>query len=284
MSEKERFKLMMGVLRDHPWLFDRSESLAQLLFEDCKDVVQQGVVFDFLKKFNYFDEQSYHAGMSEIARRVKFISEGIHPSKVVVAGVGMGSESDSSNEAVYKLKTIFPVLGWEPGVLLNTCDRVPQKFKEIGGEIIFLVDEFVGSGQTLRGRYNTLSNRFRDGGVAVPRMVFVLFAGMRFSIESLRQEGLVVEVVHSLERALDGGELQSGVEVASQTLLEIGEKLSSECGKERRDDFGYGGVQALYYRVFGNIPNNVLPLFWWPAYRDMGRRNSLFNRSGMQGD
>lgn len=244
------------------------------LYDLCDNDIQRNLIRDLIIRFHCFDEEIYNLALMQI---VEYISNlGYNIQNTAIVAFCHDSSADSSQEILQDLKVpITKRLNYTIKTI-NRFDRI-QKAYNSGYRHFIAVDEFLGSGQTICNRYKDFSGKnLKDATID-----FCLVAGMSDAISYARGKGINVYVAYEMQKGISyyykGTELDTNKKEMS--LLES--KLADTINMTNLNDylFGYGQSEALYSRLYKNVPNNVFPIMWWKYYKDHTNRNTLFDRA-----
>ena len=61
-------------------------------------------------------------------------------------------------------------------------------------------------------------------------------------------------------------------------MLRLESYLQAKHDNLELPSLGDGEAEALYYMKYGNTPNSVFPVFWWPFLADGTERTTLLDR------
>ena len=255
--KKDDFTLLKKLFDKHPWLNDRFDGLTKLLFEDCKVIAQKELVSFLLEKMYYIDASEYRES-------IKTISEVIIDSRLqnntIIYASAYDRKPDSSQELVYKLKVHLAELGWRKPNIYSQIN----KLKDINeGNHIFIVDEFIGTGQTMYSRFTEVQRMLKDKKFLECTITIISVTGTQEGVKYLKEQDIDIQVFNELPKGISDNykdkekylDIMRDLETVNLAPISEDEVLPS---------LGYGGSEALYKREDGNTPNNVFPIFWWP--------------------
>ena len=243
------------------------------LYDLCDNDIQRNLIKDLIIRFHCFDEEIYNLALMQIVEYISNLGYNIQDTAIVA--FCHDSSADSSQEVLQDLKVpITKKLNYTIKTI-NRFDHL-QRIYNVGYRHFIAVDEFVGSGQTICNRYKDfLSKNLKNATID-----FCLVAGMSDAISYARSKGINVYVAYEMQKGIsnyyDGKELETNKREMS--LLES--KLADTINQTKLNDylFGYGQSEALYSRLYKNVPNNVFPLMWWKRYKNNLSRNTIFDR------
>jgi hypothetical protein len=143
-----------------------------------------------------------------------------------------------------------------------------------------IIDEFLGSGQTMIGRVNQLKNDLKDSGEV--EIKFCFLAGMKFAIKNIQEQGYEVYCAIQLDKAISEKYQPKQRKILVTRMENLEAKLKNDIDEFDLNDFkfGYNRAEALYSLegCQGNTPNSVFPIFWWPRDVISKERKTLLVR------
>ena len=86
-------------------------------------------------------------------------------------------------------------------------------------------------------------------------------------------------VVYRLKPGLSGYMNGADLLEALQQMEVFEDRLEQVFSDLDLPRLGWGKAEALYSRHRGNCPNNVFPIFWWPASKGNILRKPIFPRT-----
>ncbi|MFB2121695.1 hypothetical protein [Parapedobacter sp. 2B3] len=276
MNLKKRYynKLVQLYIRQN-WLNSKEAEIDQLL-KLCNNEGKENLVFKLLSDFSYLNNDNLSMLLNDIATYI--INEtGFVQKETQILAITQDDNADSGQKMLDQIKVPLFKLGWRSPELVNNFSKVAKRFNK-GLNKIVIVDEFVGSGKTLRGKLNFLQGVL-NGDYQVK---FCFLAGIKTTIDQLRGEGVDIfcplQLTKGISESFAGVELKKAEDNMLELELELAEKIND---KQLFDySFGYGGAEALYTMegCNGNTPNSVFPIFWWLLDKKNNLRNTLLTR------
>jgi hypothetical protein len=204
---------------------------------------------------------------------------GFEKHRTQIVSMSYDSDADSGQMVLYFLKNPIHAKDWKECELVNTIGKCYKKHRDDGRNQIVLVDEFVGSGQTLRNRVKELKNNIN--GEYSLKCCFI--AGMDWVLKELEEEGIEVFCPLRLKRGISDYYNDENLRVAENLMLDLEISLQQEIAEKElfTYTFGYGVAEALYSLegCNGNTPNSVFPIFWWPQRSGAKNRATLLTRA-----
>ncbi|WP_315112544.1 phosphoribosyltransferase [Clostridium intestinale] len=143
-------------------------------------------------------------------------------------------------------------------IRIEKLDALPKGINSKCGSIIFLVDDFIGTGDTALDALKEL----KDAGISNNKIIIVSILGMSLGIDKLRKMGIKVFSLFIKDRGItdkyDGKELEQ--------KKAIMRSIEEDMNIVTKLNFGYQGSEALV--TMARTPNNTFPVFW-----DTGKKN-----------
>lgn len=267
MKELEQRKALtvMSLCERHDWLVNKTDKLMNLI-DECQNEEEVRLVEELLDRFLIIKEKERDEAYDAMA---DYINSVVQDGNSLIVAMTRGSSPDSGQKVVSELRTFLAYRGLRKIYKLNRFDYLSRKrFKDFDNFII--VDEFVGSGKTIRNRIQDLRNMFPKANIH-----FCMMAGMEANISDIQKDMESNEHIfchYKLKKGIFGHYIGSELIDKTMTMVRLERRLDSVVGKKDiyEYSFGYGNAQSLVGFGQYNIPNSVFPIFWWPN-RDFGR-------------
>lgn len=271
--KRKNFNEIGKILEKNIWLIDKFEQLMQLLYSDCKTIDERDLIINMIERVYYMSTLEYKESINIIADD---IVTNCKMQDTIIYALAIDRTSDSSNVITYDLKVALAERGWLKSRVYSTMN----KLKDIQeNDTIYLVDEFVGSGQTLKGRYEYLHRHMKEQKYQNKVNMFSIVA-MKHAIKYLEDNNINLHSVVDLEKGIsdyyDVSELDTKVKVLEDLEKRV---LSVKYLDEDMYTLGYNNSETLFKREGGNTPNNVFPIFWWPETIDGHLRENIMVRA-----
>lgn len=275
--DKSEFNILFDVCMKHHWLLQKKEALSHLLFVDCTDTDSRNIVLQLIDKIKYISDMEYNSLLKSLAQNI--VQTESDPNNVQLVAMTGDSGADSAQAVLYSLKSILEQNDWEGYLLVNRYDhsyKESQK-RNFQHKKIILVDNFIGTGDTVLGRIRMLHSQYKDKNYEIcVKVVFCTELGKR----RLEQEGIDVFVVtEPLKKVIDDFYEPEEANIFKQKIREIESKFLPNFGERVLHSLGYGDGQIALAIQDLNTPNNVLPIFWWKYYLDNSKRPVILHRA-----
>lgn len=273
--KKEDYNKIMNLYMRQGWLIPKQDKLLELV-DFCKKNESKNLVFSLLDRFNYLNNGTLEILLNNISDYI--INESDFEEKnSQLLSMTYDDEADSGQKVLDILKMPLFQKGWKNIKTVNKIGKSVKYYKE-GKNQIVLIDEFIGSGKTLRGRIQYLKNNI-PGDFEI---ICCFIAGTKETIQQLENDGIKVFCALQLEKGISEYYKNEDLKQAEDLMLDLELKLAQKINDKELYDFsfGYGDAQALYTLegCNGNTPNSVFPIFWWLLDFNKNDRNTLLTR------
>ena len=233
---------------------------------------------ELLQRYTYISENQYRDSIYLIA---EYIDMEFNLPDTLLCASTSDRHKDSGQTIVYDVCT---ALGYNHGHRkihnLNRFDVAIKYIKNNNSNIssIILLDEFIGSGHSMLGRLNKLNNDSIQSKFTLPEIHILTIAAMNIGIKKLQPHVKSIYPCHALQQGIRGHLAHRDQAPAYKLIDQFENTLNPEIDKEKLPRRGWGECEALYARNFGNCPNSVFPMFWWPESSSGAKRKPPFSR------
>lgn len=274
------FKIIFNLTKKQPWLEDKTDELQKLLYVDCTSDEERELILELLERFTHVSGKTFSQLINMLVEDIVTDPALEDKTTQIVAMTGDYS-SDSAQFVTYALKAPFEKMKWREHITVTNFQRSYREYNKQGKKHtnIILVDEFVGSGNTIVGRVNTLKKLFEDNGVTDIKIKVKAIAASSIGIKKAEESGVELTSYLVIEQGISGH--YDSTEILNKlALMDRLESILSTSFKDRDlPKLGYGGTESLYTREDGNTPNSVFPIFWWPFFTDNTDRETILIRA-----
>lgn len=206
--------------------------------------------------------------------------------RLVIAAMTFDGSADSGQQVLNEIKTEFFIAGIRefreanliPHLWKKEKNRKPKKWRYSEVSRLVIVDQFIGSGQTVVNRINEVKKNRPD----ITAISVCVIAAMAEGVATIRAAHPDVDLFtyRTLSKGISSGYPEPEALTHMLTMFEMEGLLRSSDGIKQLSgySFGYGQSEALISFCRGNIPNNVFPWFWWRFDNNGNSRNPLFTR------
>lgn len=270
------FEPIADLFLERHWLAARKHAVLDLV-QLCSTTGQQNLLFDLLMRLYYLTNDDYDAALQRITTQI-FETWALPPSATQLVATAGDSHVDSSKEITYRLRTFASLSGLSTPGEVDNFQRAQRQLSAYPN--VVLVDEFLGSGQSLHGRITKLRQQIQDATGQKDYPIYVaVVAAMQQGKTHVALPNVTLYADETLHRGISDtySEPERSDALAGMDTLE--QELSPYYNGHSLPKLGYRKCEALYGRANGNVPNNVFPIFWWPTLRDGSGRALVLNRA-----
>ena len=279
VKNKEQFRLLFDLSCRIPWLENKEEALSELLFNDCPEGDHREMLIGLIDRFTYINRDDFSEHVNGLAGYISRDPD-LNESNCVIAAMAMNSVIDSSQFIAYQIKAQLPKLGWRSPKVIDHCSKALRVRRDNENyKYVVLVDEFIGSGQTVVNRVNFIKKQFLDAEILDYTIKVRVIVGSDGGISHIRSQGIDVDAEICIKKGISDFYPPLDVDAYIKRMIELSKGLSPTFGAEVMSSLGYGDVEALYCREDGNTVNNVFPVFWWPETVSEKTRETLLHRA-----
>jgi hypothetical protein len=271
--KRKTFNEITSILDSTEWLKDKPEQLMKLLYGDCNTDTERNLIIDMINRVYYMPTSEYIESINIIAEDI--IANSTMKDTIIYA-LAMDRESDSSNLITYNLRVALAERGWLKARVFSTM----SKLKDIKtNDKIYLIDEFVGSGQTVKGRYEHLARHIQSNDCQNEINIFSIVA-MKHAKKYLETKEIELQTIVDLDKGISSYYEPQQCSTMLTIMEDIEKRtLSTKYEGEDMPTLGYKKSEALFRREGGNTPNNVFPIFWWPERINGDLRDTIMTRA-----
>lgn len=273
--KKEDYHKIVGLYAKQNWLLKKKDKLNELI-DFCESTEHKDLVISLLERFHYLTDDTLGYLLNEITDYI-INKSGFTLETTQIMAIAYDDEADSSQKILDLIKIPLFENGWNTVKTVNRFGACNKSFKE-GKTQIIMIDEFIGSGKTLKGRIKQLKNDIN--GEFEFKCCFI--AGIKEAVESIEKEGIEIFCPLTMNKGISG--FYKNPELFKMENLMLGLELKLAQNINAKDlyefSFGYGSAEALYSLdgCRGNTPNSVFPIFWWLQDNNQRLRNTLLTR------
>ena len=272
---KENYHEVLKLYSKQDWLIKKEKELEELIVF-CENKEEKILIFSLLERFHYLQNERLSLLLNKIADFI-ISSSGFDVDTTQILSITYDDEADSSRKVLDMMKVPLFQKGWKK---LKTVNHYRSSIKnhKNGRNQIILIDEFIGTGKTIRNRIKQLRNDIN--GYFELKCCFL--AGIKSAIDNLQNEGIEIFCPLQLKKGISEFYCNEVLTKTTNEMLSLESKLASKINEKELIDysFGYGHAEALYSLegCCGNTPNSVFPIFWWLHDNNEQCRNTLLTR------
>lgn len=275
MTKREEYHKKTNLYIKQNWLIKKKDKLDELI-DFCGEKEQKALVFSLLDRFNYLNFDTLSLILSDISDFI-VTESGFEEDKSQLLSLTYDDEADSSQKILDNIKTPIFEKGWRSIKTVNQFGKSRKNFVN-GKTQLIIIDEFIGSGQTFRGRIDYL-NKSLPGDYD---LISCFISGIKETIDTLEKEGFKIFCPLQIEKGITGYFKGEELNSAILNMQKLEEKLAHKINENEliNYSFGWGKAEALITMegCLGNTPNSVFPVFWWLKTQNNEYRNTLLTR------
>ncbi len=270
-SQSQIFELLSKQLA----LLEGKDKQLKELQDLCDDERQWNLICHLLNKFEYVLYPKYGELLKDMSSYIEGMIAGME-SEYCLLATANNSEADSSQGLLQNLKyTLCDSMSKG----LETCNNFGIRFRfqktHPNVKKYILVDEFCGSGKTIKDRCDVMRKEGREVQVC-------LLAGIDTAVQKVRMSGCGIHCCWELPKGITGDAewTKEDKNVYKDVMLLLESKLAPKISDTllEENSLGYGKAEALFAIANQNPPNSIFPIFWWKKYLDDSDRLTLFRR------
>lgn len=270
--KKEDYTKFMQLYSRQSWL-SKKESSLEALISTCDTKEQKKLIFSLLDRFHYLNGETTNFFLEQMADYI--VNCEFEMERIQLVACTYNDEADSGQKILDMIKIPLYQKGWKKFKTVNVIGKAVKTSSE-GKNQIIIVDEFLGTGRTLRTRIEWLKKNVRQ-----PVEIKCCFlAGMKNAVEKLKADSIDIFCPLQLEKGISEYFEGDKLNFAINDMIGLESKLAKIINEKKLEDYslGYGKAEALYSLENGNTPNSVFPIFWWLKDKNGNERETILTR------
>lgn len=278
-SSKDAFKLIFELQKNQPWVANKFDTLEKLLFRECLDDQHRRLIVELVNNFEYLSNDKFSSLLTELTEDI-VTDPDLSDDTTQIVAMAADSRADSSQYILYGLKPILEKMEWRKYQHVNTFGAAYRTYKKSKDhKNIVLIDEFVGSGETLVGRVREIERTFSNNQIDDYSIKVKVLIATRQGLDMAKSKGIDITSRITLKKGITDYYPKELVSQMIKLMLELESILLESYDDRELPSLGYRGTESLYCRDDGNTPNSVFPIFWWPFYKNGEPRCTLLTRA-----
>lgn len=273
LTDEEIGDLVFRVSLERSDLEDYDVEISDL-FRACRNQTEVDVVKHLLEQLHIPTLDQIPAklnAMADVARELIKDDQGL-----AIVAMAYDGSADGSQTVIQLLK---PKLG--RGKNHKIFNSVPQYLKKGGVDKFprfLLVDDFMGSGQTVLNRIKEIESNAKSREIEVEVNVCLLY-GMEEALKNVLKSGHNIRVLNVLRAGLSGHFAGRDLDERLDAMRSLESLLAPDFDGAAMPSMGYNKAEAIFCIKETNAPNSNFPIFWWPADSDGAERRTLMVRA-----
>lgn len=259
------------------WLKSKSSQFDEL-WNSCVNDEEKDLIYSLLDRFTVIDSDEIEEAKEEIANHIinNWQAKG---QRVLIIAVSDDFESDGSLYVLQILKNEFAhIEGWDEQNFINNYTEGRDRVKD--GDLIILLDDFIGSGTTMERKATKFINSISERGLSDVTVKALAIASMEFSSSLLNDSNIDFFTPLVLKKGISDHYQGADLQQAIALMKTLESRLKKKVGNYKLKDFKFGfkKSESLFSIMHNNVPDNVFPIFWWKKSADYSNRNTIFKR------
>ena len=272
--DKDDLVRLMDIHRRHPWLMYEDPAGLEELWHVADESPEDKELIEFLlDKFHYVDSDMLREACKSLVNHIE-ANWGLSPENTIVSALCDNNEPDGSQYLVQSMKNKFSE-GWK-GRLGNSI--VASVYEVKNGYNLVLVDDFIGTGNTVSRKSAWCRKKARDLGVTDLKIYVCSLAAMRSSYKVIEHSAEQIYSVYWLNKGISDEAPEEKLAAYTKSMLSLEDSLSWPKRIKKKYTFGFQQSESLFSLESINVPNNVFPIFWWKYGKENESRPTIFRR------
>lgn len=258
LTDEEIGDLVFKISLKRSDLEEYDEAIADLL-RVCGNRLEIDVVTHLLEQLHLPSLDQIPAMLNSMADVARELLQ--DDQRLAIVAMAYDSSADGSQTMIQLLK---PKLGRSKKHRI--FNSVPQYLKNGGIDEFpryLLVDDFMGSGQTVLSRVKEIESNARGRKMVVEPHICLLY-GMERALKRVKNEGLNIRVINLLRAGLSGHFSGENLKSRVDAIRRIEKHLAPIVDGVSMPSLGYNEAEATFCIKDTNAPNSNFPILWWP--------------------
>ncbi len=272
---KEEYHQLTNLYVRQKWLIPKQQELKELI-NFCDNKESKDLIFSLLERFLYLDNETLNLLLNDLSDYIINKTD-FSENTTQLLSLTYDDEADSGQKILDNIKHPIFKKGWRQIKTVNMFGKSVSNYNKGKTEII-IIDEFIGSGKTLKNRIKYLKKNI----IGDFKLKCCFIAGIKNTIDNLIDEGIDIYCPLQLDKGISEHYEGDKLIEAENLMLDLELKLAQFINEKDlyNYSFGYGGAEALYTMegCNGNTPNSVFPVFWWLKDKENRERNTILTR------
>lgn len=276
MKRKDEYHKKVNLFLRQDWLLSRKEELNSLL-SNTTSSEEKELLFELLERFTFIKQETFNHLLEEVASEI--ITSGFISQNTQIVSLTWDEEADSGQKVLDSIKMKFYENDeWRKVKLVNCVPRCIKQCDRKGSYQIILLDEFIGTGNTLISRIEYLKKNIKSNF----EIKAMFLSGIDSAVEKVESLGIEIFCPLVLKKGISGHYSNDELLSKKQLMLDLESNLAKRINEKEINDysFGYGKAEALFSAegFLGNTPNSTFPVFWWEKDKNNSKRFTLLHR------
>lgn len=277
MTEIESIIQLNKIFKDKNWIskdFDSSvfENYCRLLGNLNES--QRELIIDLTKRYHWVPREDYRDNLLSVLNSVPILN--LKNIKKIYFFPIVREEDEnkvkSGHTLLYDVKTYKNSLANYKNIEFN-IKNVFQDLKDLKikeDELLFLIDDFIGSGETLEQCITYIKTLME---LDVSKTYIISIATQKEIFEKIKSEGYSFFSNYICDKGISDNFTDDDLLTRKTCMLEIEEMIPGG----RHFSFGYNASEALL--TLARTPDNTFPIFWKEHKKNRIKYKAPFSRS-----
>ncbi len=241
-------------IENHDFVFESICNMSEILSKE-----ENNLILELIERYNWVTYNDYNVKLKKILQQIVSICDN-KISKIYFFPIIKPEDEDknkSGNSISYMLKCLKPSIKEASKISIVELTKFESinsaKLTLKADELVILVDDYVGSGETLQA---TLTEIRKNKSINNNNLIIASIAIQKDTITELLKQKLTIiydeAVIKGISQYYDSPIKEKNI----QTMLEIEKKLISG----RNFSLGYEESEAIVTML--RTPDNTFPVFW----------------------
>lgn len=241
-------------IENHDFVFESICNMSEILSKE-----ENNLILELIERYNWVTYNDYSVKLKKILQQIVSICDN-KISKIYFFPIIKPEDEDknkSGNSISYMLKCLKPSIKEASKISIVELTKFESinsaKLTLKADELVILVDDYVGSGETLQA---TLTEIRKNKSINNNNLIIASIAIQKDTITKLLKQKLTIiydeAVIKGISQYYDSPIKEKNI----QTMLEIEKKLISG----RNFSLGYEESEAIVTML--RTPDNTFPVFW----------------------
>lgn len=282
---------ILPIISKTPWLINnnfRTAAVAEIFEQSKNHPLRWDLMMHLICEFTYVNETAFLNAKNSIASKIlewkndNFIT--------LVCATSDDDEADGSQALLQSLKNAEPFIEhFNKGQFLNSITAPVSLLsgKKIRKKrMIILVDDFIGTGDTIERKLNWLIPALDK--LKIREMVEIRVCALAYMkqslavINALQEKNYLADFFAPIELKRGISDHFTGED--KDNKLSLMKAIENELALRYKHlyltqhSMGFKKSESLFSWADNNIPNNVFPVFWWPKLKTGKQRKTIFRR------
>lgn len=220
---------------------------------------QRGLILELANRYFWLTPNEINAKLTNVLNQIE-VNKLNTAKRIIVFPIMKPEDEDrvkSGHGVIYKIRGVKPFLAQYNHIdvleIIKYSDISEENFKAKPNDLIFLVDDYIGSGETIK---TTLEIILKNRSIKVQQLNIITIASQMDTINFVQEQSIPMYYEDIQRKGITDYYEPAEIEEKINVMLEI-EKLVPGGGMF---SLGYNRSEALI--TLTRTPDNTFPIFW----------------------